>query len=453
MFVSNHDFPSFRSSRPAIRISGLVPASLVSVVLVWSTAWTSAAETPIGSLPLSGDHAMADSAFVTPNAFQGSDTERINQAIEAAVGVGATVVIPRWNYATGGKTETWLLDAAVLLRSNTTLVLDNCRIKLSDRCRDNMMRSANCGLGITEIEPMSNIHIRGVGNVVFEGADHPRATGDSGKTLGKPTYGTDAGVDGESQRGDWRNIGILLAFVENFSIENVAIHDSHCWAVSLERCAHGQVRDLRFASRENSTIDGAPVKILNQDGLDLRLGCHDILIENISGHTGDDLVALTAIPSATRPAGTLASTMVSGGLNRGEGRDDIRQIIVRNVRGYSCGGHHIVRLLNTPGVRMHDIVVDGVIDTSPAGRSCAAAVKIGDSNYGGGAAPLGDTSRILVSNVISQARNTILIGGSLADSAISNVVRQAENGEPITYGAGKDMVRNVLMSNIVTAKK
>ncbi|MBT3398747.1 MAG: hypothetical protein HN420_02025 [Rhodospirillaceae bacterium] len=402
---------------------------------------------------LYGDHSMADSVTVTPNAFQGSDAERINQAIEAAVSTGATVVIPRWNHAEKGKTETWLLDAAILLRSNTTLVLDNCRIKLSDRCRDNMLRSANCGLGITEIEPMSNIHIRGVGNVVLEGADHPRATGDSGKTLGKHTYGTDAGVDGESQRGDWRNIGILLAFVENFSIENLAIHDSHCWAVSLERCAHGRVRDLRFASLENPTIDGARVKILNRDGLDLRLGCHDILIENISGHVGDDLVALTAIPSRTRPAGTVAATQVSGYVNRREGLDDIRDIVVRNVRGCSTGGHHIVRLLNTPGVCMHDIVVDGVLDTSPPGHCCAAAVKIGDSNYGGGAAPLGDTSRIVVSNVISQARNTILLGGSLADSAISNVIRQAEGGDPITYGAGEQMVRNVLTSNLVTAKK
>jgi hypothetical protein len=189
------------------------------------------------------------------------------------------------------------------------------------------------------------------------------------------------------------------------------------------------------------------------------LGCHDILIENISGAVGDDLVALTAIaplasiPSQTRPVGKLAATMGSGYIIRGEGLDDIRQIIVRNVRGYSTGGHHIVRLLNTPGVYMHDIVVDGVLDTSPAGHRCAAAVKIGDSNYGGGAAPLGDTSRIVVSNVISQARNTILLGGSLADSAISNVIRQAESGDPITYGAGEEMVRNVLKSNIVTAKK
>lgn len=188
MFVSNRGSPPFRSSGPAIRTPGLVPTLLVTGVWVGSIAWANAAETPIGNLPFSAGHAVADSVIVTPNAFQGSDVERINQAIEAAVGAGAKVVIPRWNHAQGGKTETWLLDAAILLRSNTTLVLDNCRIKLSDRCRDNMMRSANCGLGITEIEPISNIYIRGIGNVVLEGADHPRATGDNGKTLGKPTW-------------------------------------------------------------------------------------------------------------------------------------------------------------------------------------------------------------------------------------------------------------------------
>jgi len=33
------------------------------------------------------------------------------------------------------------------------------------------------------------------------------------------------------------------------------------------------------------------------------------------------------------------------------------------------------------------------------------------------------------------------------------VIRQAEGGDPITYGAGEQMVRNVLTSNLVTAKK
>jgi hypothetical protein len=310
------------------------------------------------------------------------------------------------------------------------------------------MRSANCGLGITDIEPMQNISIRGIGHVVLEGADHPRATGDSGKTLGTRTYGTDSGVAEESQTGDWRNLGILLAYVEHFHIENIHLKDSHSWAISLERCAHGTLRDLDFASTEYRTIDGKSVKILNQDGIDLRLGCHDILIENITGHTGDDLIALTAIPVADRPAGSTTSTMVSSCEDRGQSLDDIRHIMIRNVRGYSRGGHHIIRLLNTPGIQLHDILIDGLIDTSPANIRCKAAIKIGDHAYGGGVAPLGDTHRIIINNVTSKATHTVLIGGSLADSILHNIIRYDVAGEAVTIASKPEYIRNVKTSNI-----
>jgi hypothetical protein len=389
----------------------------------------------------------APPVVVTPNAFQGTDVERINQAIEAGAKPGCRVVIPRVNVHDGRRREVWLLDSAILLRSDTMLELDHCHIKLSDRCRDNFLRSANCGSGITKIEPMRNINVRGIGRVVLEGADRPRATGDSGKTLGVRSYGTDAGVAGESQTGDWRNIGILMALVEGFSIENIAILDSHCWAISLERCAHGTLRDLDFASSGFKMIDGTRQTILNQDGIDLRLGCHDILIENITGYTGDDLVALTAIPQTDKPAGSTSSTMVSGCQDRGRGLDDIRHVILRNIRGYCRGGHHIVRLLNTSGVRMHDILLDGLIDTSPEGLRCRAAVKIGDHAYGGGVAPLGDTSRIIVQNVISQSTHTILIGGSLSDSILANLVRRG-SGEAVTIASGPNNVRDVTITNV-----
>jgi len=391
---------------------------------------------------------VADLSFVTPNDFSGSDVERINQALAAAAGTGLRVVVPRCNRAADGDRDVWLLDSAILIPGDSTLELDNCHLKLSDRCRDNMIRSANCGLGIADIQPLRGIHIIGRGNVLLEGADRPRATGDSGKTLGERTYGTDAGVDGESQTGDWRNIGILMAFVEDFSLEHLAMQDSHCWAISLERCAHGTLRDLSFASSGVKTIDGVKQTILNQDGVDLRMGCHDVLIENIAGYTGDDLIALTGIPRADSVAGGLGSTMVSSLCPRGEGADDIRHIIIRNVRGYCRGGHHIVRLLNTPGVRMHDIVLDGLVDTSPAGMRCKAAVKIGDHHYGGGMAPLGDTSRIIVSNVISRSEHTIMIGGSLCDSVLSNIIRHDMPGEAVTLVAGPESIRDVTCANV-----
>ncbi len=426
----------------AIRsLPGLI-VSISMTVAVFATALEGELPGRQETLPYGG------TVVITPNDYAGSDSERINQAIIAGAATGKQVVIPKTNRAADGDRNLWLLDSAILMRGGTTLVLENCHIKLSDRCRDNFMRSGNCGLGVTEIVPMSDIHIMGIGNVLLEGADHPRATGDSAKTLGKHTYGTDAGVAGESRTGDWRNIGILLAYVERFSIENIRIKDSHCWAISLERCAFGRVRDIDFASTGSKVIDGDTETILNQDGLDLRQGCHDITIENITGYTGDDLVAFTNILREGRPAGGTESTMVSATDDRGTGLDDIRYILLRNVCGYCAGGHHIVRFLNAGGLKIHDVIFDGLIDTSGSDRRCRAALKIGDSNpKWGGVTPLGDTYRIFVSNVMSRSEHTILIAGSLAESALTNILKYDAPGDPVTYESGMEHIRNVEVLN------
>jgi len=387
-------------------------------------------------------------AVVSPNDFTGSDVERINQAIEAAAKTGERVVVPRINQSAEGDRPVWLLDSAILVQSNTYLELENCHIKLSDQARDNIIRSANCGMGITDIQPMTNVSIVGIGRVLLEGADNPRATGDSAKTLGKRTYGTDAGVEGESQTGDWRNIGILMAFVEQFRIENLFLKDAHAWTISLERCAYGVIRDIEFSAGEGKEVNGKFETFLNQDGLDLRQGCHNIDISNISGHTGDDLIALTNILNEKKSAGSPDSTMVSAPNNRGGGMDDIRNIVIRNVRGYTAGGHHIIRLLNASGLKIHDVILDGLIDTS-TGKNAKAAVKIGDSNpVWGGVTPLGDTYHIMISNIVSRARHTILIGGSLSESSISDVIKYGAAGEPITYESGKEYVRNVMITDV-----
>ena len=389
---------------------------------------------------------------VTPNDFEGSDVQRINRAIEVGAATGRRVVVPRINRAADGERAVWLLDSAILVRSNTVLEFDNCHVKLSDRCRDNMIRSANCGLGITDIQPLQNVTLRGRGHVLLEGADRPRATGDSAKTLGKPTFGADAGVDGVSPTGDWRNIGILLAYVDHFTIENLRIKDPHGWSISLERCSNGRVRDIDFEMTGTKAIDGKIWPILNQDGVDLRQGCHNITIENITGVTGDDIIALTNIVG-NKPAGSDRSMMVSAS-NRGDGGiDDIRNIIIRNVRGTVAGRHHVVRLLNASGLRIHNVLLDGVVDTSLPTRPCRATVKIGDSNpRWGGVTPLGDTHHIVINNIISASTHTILIAGSLTDSVIANVVRTLPSGEPITYQSGRDNVRNLKTQNLVTAQ-
>ncbi len=404
---------------------------------------------------------MMAHAATDPNGYAGTDSERIEAAVAAAAACGGKVVIPARLADAAADRTYWLLDRAILLPGDTTLVLDNCRLKLSDRCRDNFIRSANCGAGISEIKTLRNIHILGVGNAVLEGADNPRATGDAAKKLssaafkrpGEPyvhvSYGSDADKAGENPQSDWRSIGVLLAHVEEFSLQNLAIKDSHSWAVSLERCGHGLVRDLRFAATGGKKIDGTLRALLNQDGLDLRQGCHDITIDNISGQCGDDLVALTGIPIEGMRAGELTSHMVSGMQFLGRS-DDIRNIILRGIRGYA-GGCHAVRFLNTGGIRLHSIVLDGVVDAAPDGQTDHAAVVIGDSNPAwGGVTPLGDTYGFTISNVQGRARKLVEICGSLCDSTLSNLINYNPRCEPVIYASGPQHVRNVSVTNAIT---
>jgi len=61
---------------------------------------------------------------------------------------------------------------------------------------------------------------------------------------------------------------------------------------------------------------------------------------------------------------------------------------------------------------------------------------------------LGDTSRIIVSNVTRQSPHTILIGGSLSDSILSNLFRHESSGDAVTIEAGPESIRDVTMTNV-----
>ena len=396
-----------------------------------------------------------------------NDNDTIQVAIENRGADGIVVINPR-SFKTEPKRDYWLLDRAILLPENTTVILQNCTIKLSDKCRDNFFRSANCGMGIEFPERLKNIHIRGEGSCTLLGADHPRATGDGSKILANPcpydtdeikklgkwapeqwhdySYGTDADKTNESQYGDWRGIGILLANVEHFSIENLRIVDSHGWGISLEECANGRVTRIEFDARMNKIIDGLRSNMENQDGIDLRNGCHHIIISDITGCTGDDIVALTAVGSDKYyPGGSLCNTHVMH--NDWTRRErDIHDIVIRNVVGYSC---HccMVRLLPVYS-SIYNVVIDGIIDSAPAGQPNGCALLLGelDGIYGKN---LPDSMRnIMISNVSSGGMHAINIAGYLTDSVITNVIYRGNLYEGIKYGR-PDCAKNVSVSNFV----
>ena len=421
--------------------------------------------------------------MINVNNYKGNTDIEIFEAAFADRGADGIIIIPPRLCENEPERDYWLIDRAILIPENTTVILQNCTIKLSDKCRDNFFRSANCGLGIEFPEKIKNIHIKGEGLCTLVGADHPRATGDGSKLLSYPcpyldedivrfadwipderksvekltfadrhdhSYGTDAGKEGESQKGDWRGIGILLANVENFSIENIKIVESHGWGISVEACSYGRIEKIIFDARMSKMIDGMLHNMENQDGVDIRNGCHHITISDVSGQTGDDIIALTAIvPNVTtyRPGGSLCTTHVMHNdyTKREKG---IHDIIIRNVIGYSQLCHN-VRLLSC-NTEIYNVVIDGIVDTSPEGHVHSTAITIGDHDTAYGNNTKDGVRNVTISNVICKSRNGIRILGYLKDSCITNVVNRNPDC-PVILSVREGGLVNVKTSNLVSA--
>lgn len=417
--------------------------------------------------------------MINVNDFKGlTDNEIIENAIKNRDSDG-TVLIPPRNSDIEPKRNWWSLDRAILIPENTTIILRNCTIKLSDNCRDNFFRTANCGMGIAFPEKIHNVHIKGEGHCVLEGADHPRATGDGSKVLANPcpymdedlckygywipeerrksnkldfwdkhnhSFGTDADKPEESGYGDWRGIGILFANTDDFSVENIHIDYSHGWGISLEACTNGSIEKICFNACMSKEIDGMLQNMENQDGIDIRNGCHNIIISDITGRTGDDLIALTAIANENEdfiPGGSLKTTHVMH--NDWTKRDkDIHDIIIRNVMGYSqlC---FLIRLLPANS-RIWNVVIDGVVDTSSDDLEAFGGLLLGDLDGYGKNLP--DSMKgISISNVICNRPSAVLIQGYLSDSVISNITNRRYNCPAVVVGR-KDGIKNVKMSNL-----
>ncbi len=404
-----------------------------------------------------------------------TDSEYIESLIQNRK--NGIVVLPKRNLPNEPERDWWLIDRAILIPDQTVFVIQNCKIKLSDKCRDNIFRSANCGLGMGDPVPYSNIEIRGEGFAVLEGADHPRSTGDGEKKqmcpapldLGHPewswmenyhmhTYGTDAGKEGESQLGGWRNIGILLANVHGFKITGLKIVESHAWAISLEACTHGEVRNIEFDMGMERMIDGELNNIENQDGLDIRNGCSDIIISDITGRTGDDVIALTALATPHSPVyqggipGGATHVMHSDWTRRESG---IKNIIIRNVLAYSAGSGGmpagsgccaIIRLLACH-TTIKNVVIDNVVDTSPDNYHSRAAILLGESDGAFGKCLPDSISNVSISNVVSSNWTAVLNNAYLSNSAICNVINRRPDGFVITVTREGGM-KNVLCSNM-----
>jgi hypothetical protein len=327
-----------------------------------------------------------------------SDSDRIENmiAVACAPGGGRKVTLGRNEKRDDGR---WMIDRAILVPSDFTLELDGACVELRPGTRDNIVR--NAGASATGIVmPDRNIRIVGKNGAVLSGGCgnyfSPNRSGDSN---------------------GWRSMGILFSGVENYEMSGFMMKETQCWGISQENgCSKGYVHDIVF---DDTNINR------NQDGIDVRKGCHDILIENISGVTGDDTVALTGL---RRPAGQPRlhngfkyPVQIGGWWPTDD--DDIHDITVRNIRARSAGGDGLVRLLVQDGVKMYNITVSNIVDTTTGEQLRAkAAIRIGDSRFWSMRKnEMGEMHHITISDVDAKGNVGVSIKGPISDSKITGI--------------------------------
>ena len=349
--------------------------------------------------------------FLSPNdpRFQAdSDAVSIQNAINAAEeGDIRTVCIPRICARTG-KPE-WIIDKSILLPSNITVLLDDCHLILKAGVYENIFRNKNLYTDI-DIKPegkQSGIRIIGMGDAILDGGEGNDLTEATSLKDGRPSIRF--------------NNFILLHNVDNYVIENISCVNMRWWAINQICCTHGRLENIRFFNGKF---------IANQDGIDFRIGCSNIYVNNITGRCGDDVIALSAFAGTKERERFLVEGM----------EPDIHDMTITNV----CAHTHyaLVAMRNTDGAKIYRIFIENIRDSGGEyGPFCC--VRIGENlYYRDRTSILGETYDIHVKGVYSMTLCTVMLGGALKDSHISDVYANGSSMSAIsTYSLNKYLER------------
>lgn len=357
--------------------------------------------------------------YASEKRFWGAtDSQTIQNAVNYAEETGKNrVVIPRHNDRTGE--NIWHIDSAIVLPSNMTVVVEDAHLRLCDGVFDNIFRNRNIFTpeGNTLEGEQENIRIIGSGNALLDGGVHN-------------------GLVEQMHRDDpvkyprlSVNLMIFLHNVRHFAVSGLHFVNARWWAVCCVYCRWGRISELDFRFYGN---------VENQDGVDLRVGCEYITIENITGITGDDTVALTALPQDHLVPETALHV---------EGKSwDIHDITIRNIVSstHGCG---CVRFLCEQGAQEYNITVDGVKNTSEVITGSTILVGTTAGEFLKKPHRMGDFRNIVVRNITAYGHRGITFCESVKNMVVENLTTYGRNLVGVRFGANFEC-DNLLIRNL-----
>jgi hypothetical protein len=233
-----------------------------------------------------------------------------------------------------------------------------------------------------------------------------------------------------------------MAYVDGFKLENVTIENAHAWAVSFERTINADISDIHFNCPELQNMNGKEVFVANRDGIDLRHGCKNFRIDNISGKTGDDFIALSTLGlhSENTEGGTLNSTMVTSRKWRGP-EDDTENIYITNIVCESSTRAIAIRandVASTNNVYINGVIFKGGYNT----------MLVGGRGYGNDSQP-GKINNIHAMNMTGDGRSLIQIEEAIADCSFINGLYRGDGEHIVLYNLEKSKTRNIVFQNLI----
>jgi hypothetical protein len=274
---------------------------------------------------------MDNNAMVDTGQFPGENGgERIQAAIDS---LGAKPKVINVGVQGPDLDGRWLLTKAIIIPSNTTLVLHGSRLFMADNISDNMIRNIHAETGDNRRD--ENIHILGVGGAELDGNAENQIR----------------------QAQVYKNFGIALYKVDKASIKGIALGPTEGWGMGLEDVNDLLIESIRF--QQNG-------KTNNQDGVHVCGPGRRICISNIIGTVADDAIALDAGAGAEDYRG---SARGFGGL--------LENIVVNNVSVNNLQSGAVIRTVASRGKAL-----DGVFISNVAITGSNQVIKIGWDRWG-----------------------------------------------------------------------
>lgn len=340
-----------------------------------------------------------------------NDDEAIELCMdEAKKSQNRTVVFDRKN---------WHISNAVLLPSDTTVIIDGCTIKQKDEAYDNVFRGDNLVLLGEKLIEMPT-HCREIKNIRILGKNGAKIEGPDKNRVGyHPVL-----EEYQEMVGDfwgWKTIQVSLSRCTNFEISGITFEKSRCWTLSFDLCSGGYIHDLNIFT-----------DVKNGDGIDFRSGCHDCIVENIYGKTSDDTVACTALYKSSNrvyPDKNYLCSLEPAQCIEGDGnRKNISNITIRNVK--SGGRHHGIICLAANACQVYDIKIENIeedaFDDIEPWREATVKIYTGyGTDY-----KKGDIRSITVENVSGTYANHTVYSNAEVENVILRNITHKEN-QPI----------------------